>query len=38
VASNIKNVKLGDFASLRSESYASEDIMANQIALSSLSK
>ena len=38
VASNIKNVKLGDFASLRSESYASEDIMASQIALSSLSK
>jgi hypothetical protein len=38
VASNIKNVKIGDFASLRSESYASEDIMANQIALSRLSK
>ena len=38
VASNIKNVKLGDFASLKSESYVSEDIMAAQIALSSLSK
>jgi hypothetical protein len=38
VASNIKNVKMGDFASLRSESYASEDIMANQIALTRLSK
>ena len=38
VASNIKNVKLVDFASLKSESYVSEDIMAAQIALSSLSK
>ena len=38
VASNMKNVKLGDFASLSSESYASETIMTNQIAISSLSK
>ena len=38
VASNLKNVKLGDFASLKSGSYVSEDIMAAQIALSSLSK
>jgi hypothetical protein len=38
VASNIKSVKLGDFASLSSESYASEAIMTNQIAISSLSK
>jgi hypothetical protein len=38
VASNIKNVKMADFASLRSESYVSEAMMANQIALSSLSK
>ena len=38
VASNAKNVKLGDFASLSSESYASEAIMSNQIAISSLSK
>lgn len=38
VASNIKNVKLGDFVSLRSESYVSEAMMADQIALSSLSK
>ena len=38
VASNMKNVKLGDFASLSSESYASEAIMSNQIAISSLSK
>ena len=38
VASNIKNVKMGDFASLKSESYASEAIMAGQIALISLSK
>jgi len=27
IASNMKNVKLGDFASLKSESYASEAIM-----------
>ena len=38
VASNMKNVKLGDFASLRSESYASEAIMATKFAVSSLSK
>jgi len=38
VASNIKNVKLGNFASLSSESYASEAIMATQFAVSSLSK
>jgi hypothetical protein len=38
VASHIKNVKMGDFASLRSESYVSEAMMATQIAFSSLSK
>ncbi|MEJ7559943.1 MAG: DUF2807 domain-containing protein [Pedobacter sp.] len=38
VASNMKNVKLGDFASLRSESYASEAMMATQFAVSILSK
>ena len=38
IASNMKNVKLGDFASLRSESYASEAIMATRFAVSSLSK
>jgi hypothetical protein len=38
IASNMKNVKLGDFASLRSESYASEAIMATEFAVSSLSK
>jgi hypothetical protein len=38
VASNMKNVKLSDFASLRSESYASEAIMATHFAVSSLSK
>ena len=38
IASNMKNVKLGDFASLRSESYASEAMMATEFAVSSLSK
>jgi hypothetical protein len=38
VASNMKNVKLGDFASLKSESYASEAMMATEFAVSSLSK
>ncbi|RZK65286.1 MAG: hypothetical protein EOO85_28540, partial [Pedobacter sp.] len=38
VATNIKNVKMADFASLRSESYASEEIMAAEVAMTSLSK
>ena len=38
VATNMKNVKMADFASLRSESYASEAIMAAEVATISLSK
>ena len=38
VASNMKNVKLADFASLKSEVYASESIMATAVSLSILSK
>jgi hypothetical protein len=38
VATNMKNVKMADFASLRSESYASEAIMAAEVAAISLSK
>lgn len=33
VASNMKNVKLNNFASARSESYASEDLMADKTAM-----
>ena len=38
VASNMKNVKLAEFASLKSEVYASESIMATAVSLSILSK
>jgi hypothetical protein len=38
VAANMKNVKLVDFASLKSASYASEAIMDTEVAVSSLSK
>ena len=38
VATNMKNVKMADFASLRSESYASEAIMAAGNPISKLSK
>jgi hypothetical protein len=38
VASNMKNVKLGDFASLKSESYASEAIMSADKTAMILSK
>jgi hypothetical protein len=38
VATNMKNVKMADFASLRSESYASEAIMAAEDTTSRLSK
>jgi UDP-N-acetylmuramate-alanine ligase len=38
VATNMKNVKMADFASLRSESYASEAIMAAEGTTSRLSK
>jgi hypothetical protein len=38
VASNMKNVKLGDFASLKSESYASEAIMSADKTAMTLSK
>jgi hypothetical protein len=38
IAENSKNVKLNDFASLKSETYASEAIMATEIAISRLSK
>jgi len=38
VATNMKNVKMADFASLRSESYSSEAIMAAENTISKLSK
>jgi hypothetical protein len=38
IASNMKNVKLGDFASLRSESYASEGMMSADKTAMTLSK
>ena len=38
VASNIKNLRIADFASLRSESYASEAIMAAQKSAMNYSK
>jgi hypothetical protein len=38
VASNMKNVKLGDFATLRSQSYASEAIMNAERTAMTLSK
>ena len=38
VAANMKNVKLADFASFKSVSYASEAIMDTEVAVSSLSK
>jgi len=38
VASNMKNVKLGNFASLKSESYASENIMNGDLTAMILAK
>ncbi|MEJ7556905.1 MAG: DUF2807 domain-containing protein [Pedobacter sp.] len=38
IAGNMKNVKVNNFASLRSESYASEAMMAKDFSVSSLSK
>ena len=38
IASNMKNVKLGDFASLKSQSYTSEAVMATEVLATTLSK